>query len=247
MAVTYDCEQVRFYKDGILINTLPVEGGLYNSTAPIEIGVITIKKIFLKAQFVRLLSIIALFLEEIARNYFAATNSEPLEPVVGAVLDLCAAEEKISLDPDGTGIWQDASENEQDATMYNVAFTEGDEAEDWPGLEFNGVNSYAEVTSDIDSYLTSDDSITLESFVTFKELDYENENGKLITMVKKGVPDKEEAHSGFALAYDNRNNGQIFKYTCFGNTAGGYYGGGNNFESVSRKLENNKAYHLLSP
>ncbi|MGI6607028.1 MAG: LamG-like jellyroll fold domain-containing protein [Peptococcia bacterium] len=247
VAVTYDCEQVRFYKDGILINTLPVEGGLYNSTAPIEIGVYHNKEedffegsICQVAVYNR-----ALFLEEIARNYFAATNSEPLEPVVGAVLDLCAAEEKISLDPDGTGIWQDASENEQDATMYNVAFTEGDEAEDWPGLEFNGVNSYAEVTSDIDSYLTSDDSITLESFVTFKELDYENENGKLITMVKKGVPDKEEAHSGFALAYDNRNNGQIFKYTCFGNTAGGYYGGGNNFESVSRKLENNKAYHFV--
>ena len=45
-------------------------------------------------------------------------------------------------------------------------------------------------------------------------------------------------------AYDNRNNGQGFPYTCFGNKNGGWAGGGNNFSGYNFVFDDGKWYHL---
>jgi len=50
-----------------------------------------------------------------------------------------------------------------------------------------------------------------------------------MTFFRKGQPDSANPNNGFWFSYDNRANRSSFSYTCFGNTAGGFAGGGNNF------------------
>jgi hypothetical protein len=71
-----------------------------------------------------------------------------------------------------------------------------------------------------------------EVWVKFNRLDYTNNSGSLMWFFQKGTPDNLNPHNGIWFSYDNRANGSRFGYTCFGNTVGGYAGGGNNFGDV---------------
>lgn len=78
-------------------------------------------------------------------------------------------------------------------------------------------------------YLDIKEELTVGAWVKFNYLDYENSTGRLLSIGLKGQPDSPSPHSGWWFRYDNRNNSKSFAYTCFGNTNGGYAGGGNNF------------------
>ncbi len=96
------------------------------------------------------------------------------------------------------------------------------------------------------NFRITNNSITIETWVKFNSLDYTNNTGKLIGFAGKGSPDTAPgiASSGFWFSYDNRNNGKSFNYTCFGNSAGGYAGGNNNFSGYNYIFNNNTWYHL---
>jgi hypothetical protein len=71
-----------------------------------------------------------------------------------------------------------------------------------------------------------------EVWVKFNRLDYTNNSGSLMWFFQKGTPDNINPHNGIWFAYDNRANVSSFRYTCFGNTAGGFQGGGNVFSDA---------------
>jgi hypothetical protein len=75
----------------------------------------------------------------------------------------------------------------------------------------------------------SGSSMSGEVWVKFNRLDYTTSSGSLMYFYYKGNPDSASPNNGIWFSYDNRNNGNSFPYTCFGNTAGGFVGGGNNF------------------
>jgi hypothetical protein len=137
--------------------------------------------------------------------------------------------------------WVDLSGKGNHGELQNFGFGEGS---GWTGegLWFDEADDY--VYCGQVPELNNQCSITLEVFVTFKHLDYIGGTGGLIGILKKGHPDIREPHTGFALAYDNRYNRNSFTYTCFGNTEGGYSGGGNNFP-FSRTLDINTMYHFV--
>jgi hypothetical protein len=78
----------------------------------------------------------------------------------------------------------------------------------------------------------SGSSMSGEIWVKFTKLDYTTSSGSLMTFFRKGQPDNANPNNGFWFSYDNRANRSSFSYTCFGNTAGGFAGGGNNFGDV---------------
>lgn len=80
----------------------------------------------------------------------------------------------------------------------------------------------------LDSYT----NITLDIWVNFLYLDYTGSQGNLLYLYQKGNPDSLSPNSGVWLVYDNRYNVGSFRYTCFGNTVGGYGGGTNNFGAM---------------
>jgi hypothetical protein len=78
----------------------------------------------------------------------------------------------------------------------------------------------------------SGSSMSGEVWVKFNRLDYTNNSGSLMYFFRKGTPDSLNPHNGIWFSYDNRANVSSFRYTCFGNTAGGFVGGSNNFGDV---------------
>ena len=83
-------------------------------------------------------------------------------------------------------------------------------------------------------------------WVKFFGLDYSFGTGELIGFMSKGYPDLSSPNNGFWFSYDNRSNGSSFSYTCFGNSAGGFAGGGNNFGSKSYTFTNNVWYNITA-
>jgi hypothetical protein len=75
----------------------------------------------------------------------------------------------------------------------------------------------------------SGSSMSGEAWVKFTSLDYTTSSGSLMYIFNKGNPDTLGPNQGIWFSYDNRSNASNFGYTCFGNTAGGFGGGGNNF------------------
>jgi hypothetical protein len=75
----------------------------------------------------------------------------------------------------------------------------------------------------------SGSNMSAEVWVKFNYLDYTTTSGSLMYFFYKGIPDNPNPHNGFWFSYDNRGNRGSFTYTCFGNTSGGFSGGGNNF------------------
>lgn len=92
--------------------------------------------------------------------------------------------------------------------------------------------------------LNPPEAITVSAWVKFNNLDYTGNSGRLHFIARKGAPDSLNPHYGWWFAYDNRNNQRTFNYTCFGNSSGGYAGGGNNFYEQQITFSNNQWYHI---
>jgi len=93
-------------------------------------------------------------------------------------------------------------------------------------LNFDG-NDYVVVPHSPSLDIT--DALSVFVWVRFDYLDYVNGTGGLLGFAGKGKPDSPDPNYGWWFAYDNRNNKKYFGYTCFGNSEGGWAGGGNNF------------------
>lgn len=109
-------------------------------------------------------------------------------------------------------------------------------------LEFDGSSAYVVCANSESLDITKE--ITVVAWVKFKGLDYKNSSGRLNSIAAKGYPDSIPANAGWWFSYDNRNNGQGFPYTCFGNKNGGWAGGGNSFSGYNIVFENNEWNHL---
>jgi len=88
-------------------------------------------------------------------------------------------------------------------------------------------------------------AITVEAWVKFTGIDYSGSTGRLWAIASKGYPDSVAPNAGWWFTYDNRNNGNNFNYTCFGNSAGGFAGGPNNFGGYTYTFSNGVWYHLV--
>jgi hypothetical protein len=125
-------------------------------------------------------------------------------------------------------IWYDLSYSGNNGTLTN-------------GPTYNSMNGGSIVFDTVDDRInftniknltgSPTQDITMEVFVKFNQLDYVNNTGTLFWFWFYGGPDTLSAstNNGIWFSYDNRNNRSSFSYTCFGNTAGGFAGGGNNF------------------
>jgi hypothetical protein len=79
------------------------------------------------------------------------------------------------------------------------------------------------------TYAPTGSNSSMEIWVKFNYLDYTTNSGSLMWFFRKDNPDTLTPNKGVYFSYDNRVNRSSFGYTCFGNTAGGFGGGGNNF------------------
>jgi hypothetical protein len=86
--------------------------------------------------------------------------------------------------------------------------------------------------------------ITVVAWVKFNGLDYKGAGGRLMSIGAKGNPDSLNPTAGWWFSYDNRNNGQGFPYTCFGNKNGGWAGGGNSFSGYNFVFTDGDWNHL---
>jgi len=109
-------------------------------------------------------------------------------------------------------------------------------------IVFDGTNQYVDCYNTIQSF----SQITMDVWVKFSGLDYTYGTGNLQFFMSKGNPDSSSPNNGFWFAYDNRSNQNFFTYTCFGNSAGGFAGGGNNFSSKSYTFTNNVWYNITA-
>lgn len=86
--------------------------------------------------------------------------------------------------------------------------------------------------------------ISVMAWVKFNAIDYKGGAGNLFSIGAKGYPDSVPANAGWWFSYDNRNNGQGFAYTCFGNKNGGWAGGGNSLGGTNFVFTKGEWYHL---
>ena len=142
---------------------------------------------------------------------------------------------------DGKGdTTKDSSGNQNDGMLKNgPKWVDGKFGQ---ALHFDGVANYVDCGNEASLDLTKE--ITVMAWLQFEGIDYKNSTGQLLTIAAKGYPDALAAHSGWWFSYDNRNNGQGFPYTCFGNKNGGWAGGGNSFSGYNFAFDNKKWYHL---
>jgi hypothetical protein len=131
--------------------------------------------------------------------------------------------------PKSGNVWLDTSGNNiSGSTINNPIFDS-----DWDGsLYFNNVTQKLTL---VNSNLlnASGNSVSMEVFVKFTQLDYTGSTGNLFFFYTKGGPDSVAPNNGVYFSYDNRGNAKSFTYTCFGNSNGGFAGGGNNFGGSS--------------
>jgi len=111
-------------------------------------------------------------------------------------------------------------------------------------ISFDGSDDY--VTCGSNSNVESLSQITMNVWVRFSGLDYVGGTGALNGFMSKGNPDLSSPNTGFWFSYDNRSNSSNFNYTCFGNSAGGFAGGGNNFSSKSYTFTNGVWYNITA-
>jgi hypothetical protein len=157
----------------------------------------------------------------------------------GLILALDAAD-RNSYSGSGTS-WTDLSGNGNTGTLTNgptYSSTNGG------SIVFDGSNDL--VTCGNASNIQTFSQITLSTWVKFSGLDYVGNTGNLVGFLSKGSPDNLPGtpNTGFWFSYENRLNKSNFTYTCFGNTAGGYGGGGNNFSNKSYVFANAVWYNI---
>jgi len=157
----------------------------------------------------------------------------------GLVLALDAANTKSYIS--GSTTWNDLSGNNNSGSLLN-------------GPTFSSANNGSIIFDGSDdsvncgnaSNIQTFSQITLSTWVKFSGLDYVGNTGNLVGFMGKGSPDgaPPTPNNGFFFSYDNRLNRSNFTYTCFGNTAGGYSGGGNNFSNKSYVFTNAVWYNI---
>lgn len=165
-----------------------------------------------------------------AINYFSSNNdfiltNKDYENVVtdGLILNLDAGFSASY--PKGGTTWYDLSGNNISGSTTNSPVFDNS----WGGnFYFNNTSQRVNL---VNSALLSgsNNNITIEVFVNFTQLDYTGSTGNLTWFYIKGAPDSAAPNRGIYFGYDNRTNQSSFTYTCFGNTSGGFAGGGNNF------------------
>jgi len=155
------------------------------------------------------------------------------------VLHLDAANTKSYIS--GSATWYDLSGNNNNGSLVNgPTFSSANNG----SIVFNGSTNH--VNCGNASNIQTFSQITLSTWVKFSGLDYVGSTGNLVGFMGKGAPDgaPPTPNNGFFFTYDNRSNNSSFTYTCFGNTAGGYAGGGNNFSNKSYIFANAVWYNI---
>ena len=134
----------------------------------------------------------------------------------------------------------DSSGNKNDGTFKgNPKWSDGKFGK---CLGFDGGSTYVDCGNGESLDITK--AITVMTWVKFNKIDYKGAGGSLFSIASKGNPDSVPANAGWWFSYDNRNNGQGFPYTCFGNSNGGFSGGGNCFSGYNFVFDNGVWYHL---
>ena len=177
-------------------------------------------------------SLIAVVVLFAAGLLFAVSSEAVIEPENIAGMWL--------FDDGGGDVAEDSSGNGNDGTLTNGA--EWDTGKFGDGVAFDGLSAHINAGNGPSLDITEE--ITIMAWVQFDALDYQNSGGNLFSIGAKGYPDALAAHAGWWFSHDNRGNGQSFNYTCFGNKAGGWAGGGNNFGSHTFRFTNGDWYHL---
>ena len=144
--------------------------------------------------------------------------------------------------PKGGGLnWYDLSGNANTGVLTNgPAF----DSNNYGSIYFDVVDDY--VNCGNSASLQTFSQITMNTWVKFSGLDYVGNTGKLMFFMSKGNPDTLAPNNGYWFSYDNRNNNSNFAYTCFGNSVGGFAGGGNNFSSKSYTFTNDVWYNITA-
>jgi hypothetical protein len=157
----------------------------------------------------------------------------------GLVLSLDAANVKSYTS--GSTTWRDLSGNNNSGSLVNGPTFSSDSG---GSIVFDGTNDF--ITCGNRSNIQTFSQITLNTWVKFSGLDYVGSTGNLVGFMGKGTPDgaPPTPNTGFWFSYDNRLNRSKFTYTCFGNTAGGYAGGNNNFDNKSYRFINSVWYNI---
>ena len=169
-------------------------------------------------------------------------NMEPINIVTsGLVVNLDAG---FTPSYPRTGIsWINLSAPNNGGTLVNGPVY-NDTSNGGGSISFDGSDDY--VTCGSNSNVESLSQITMNVWVRFSGLDYVGGTGALNGFMSKGNPDSLSPNTGFWFAYDNRSNQNFFTYTCFGNSAGGFGGGGNNFSSKSYTFTNGVWYNITA-
>jgi hypothetical protein len=169
-------------------------------------------------------------------------NMEPINIVTsGLVVNLDAG---FTPSYPRTGIsWINLSAPNNGGTLVNGPVY-NDTSNGGGSISFDGSDDY--VTCGSNSNVESLSQITMNVWVRFSGLDYVGGTGALNGFMSKGNPDSPSPNTGFWFAYDNRSNQNFFTYTCFGNSAGGFAGGGNNFSSKSYTFTNGVWYNITA-
>jgi len=155
------------------------------------------------------------------------------------VLHLDAANTKSYVS--GSTTWTDLSGNNNSGSLVNgPTFSSANNG----SIVFNGSTNHVNCGNSSNTRTFS--QITLNTWVKFSGLDYVGSTGNLVGFMGKGAPDgaPPTPNNGFFFTYDNRSNNSSFTYTCFGNTAGGFAGGGNNFSNKSYIFANAVWYNI---
>ncbi len=164
---------------------------------------------------------------------------------------MLAVSSEAKIDPKAiAGMWlfdegqgqetSDLSGNNNNGELKNN--TKWDDGKFGNALTLDGVSAFVNCGNNASLDITKE--ITVVAWVNFSKVDYKGATGNLYSIGAKGYPDSLNPHAGWWFSYDNRNNGQGFPYTCFGNKNGGWAGGGNSFGGYNFTFNNKEWNHL---
>ena len=176
-----------------------------------------------------LVAVVALFA---AGLLFAVSSEAKIDPKTIAGMWL--------FDEDEGDVVNDSSGNGNDGTLKNGP--KWDDGKFGSALEFDGGTTYVSCGNGLSLDITEE--ITVMAWVKFSAVDNKNAAGGLFTIAAKGFPDSLSPHAGWWFSHDNRNSGQGFNYTCFGNKNGGWAGGGNNLSGRNFQFTKGEWHHV---
>lgn len=214
---TYDGSYARAYINGSLDNSTAFSGSLYsNPTESLSLG---------KADqnFTGILDEVRIYNRALSEDEIRMLYNQK-KPILEMKFD------------EGSGVKAyDESFNNNDGTLggdgVGTDLPTWVQGESGTALQFDGTDDY--INAGKDSSLNTSGGFTYAAWVKFDSLDYVNNAGTVYGLSGKGNPDQVEPSAGWWVTYDNRNNKSSFQYVCFGNSAGGWVGGGNNFNGYN--------------